>query len=154
MISGSGPYRQQFYFWKNYRNNRVKHVLPRPLPETATTTPVSAPPPLPPGTAPPASVPSIAAGSALSPLTYGVPPGSGHAKNDSRNNTTDRRKRERWVIQESVQHLEYMEQKWSHFLEVELKCGALTSFFFKYTIDFANVGSEVSVILAIFIIPN
>ncbi|KAJ1420178.1 Mediator complex, subunit Med31 [Sesbania bispinosa] len=26
-------HRQQFYFWKNYRNNRLKHILPRSLPE-------------------------------------------------------------------------------------------------------------------------
>ncbi|PNY13926.1 mediator of RNA polymerase II transcription subunit 31-like protein, partial [Trifolium pratense] len=25
-------HRQQFYFWKNHRNNRLKHILPKPLP--------------------------------------------------------------------------------------------------------------------------
>nr|CAD1843517.1 unnamed protein product [Ananas comosus var. bracteatus] len=28
-------HRQQYFFWKNYRNNRLKHILPRPLPEPA-----------------------------------------------------------------------------------------------------------------------
>jgi len=35
-------HRQQYYFWKHYRNNRLKHILPRPMPE------VPAPPPPPP----------------------------------------------------------------------------------------------------------
>ncbi|XP_042011449.1 mediator of RNA polymerase II transcription subunit 31-like [Salvia splendens] len=26
-------HRQQFYFWKNYRNNRLKHIQPKSLPE-------------------------------------------------------------------------------------------------------------------------
>lgn len=30
-------HRQQFYFWKNYRNNRLKHILPRSLPELSAT---------------------------------------------------------------------------------------------------------------------
>ncbi|GAA0140412.1 general transcription factor [Lithospermum erythrorhizon] len=91
-------HRQQFYFWKNYRNNRLKHILPRPLPETTADTPVSAappPPPVPPGTAPPASIAPPAAASAPSPMPYGIPPGSGLAKNDPRNSTTDRRKRKK-----------------------------------------------------------
>ncbi|KAG6576837.1 Mediator of RNA polymerase II transcription subunit 31, partial [Cucurbita argyrosperma subsp. sororia] len=38
-------HRQQFYFWKNYRNNRLKHILPRPLLEPAAQPPpVSGPP--------------------------------------------------------------------------------------------------------------
>ncbi|WCJ36399.1 Mediator of RNA polymerase II transcription subunit 31 [Euphorbia peplus] len=51
-------HRQQFFFWKNYRNNRLKHILPRPLPEPAPAAPASAPPPpvqpIPP--APPTSI--------------------------------------------------------------------------------------------------
>jgi mediator of RNA polymerase II transcription subunit 31 len=44
-------HRQQYYFWKHYRNNRLKQILPRPLPE------VPAPPPPP----PPAPAPIVAA---------------------------------------------------------------------------------------------
>ncbi len=43
-------HRQQYYLWKHYRNNRLKQILPRPLPETP------APPP-----PPPAPVPVVAA---------------------------------------------------------------------------------------------
>lgn len=85
-------HRQQFYFWKNYRNNRLKHILPRPLPESAPQPPASsaAPPHLPPAV-PPTPAPSPA----LSPLQYGMPPGSGVAKNDMRNSGIDRRKRKK-----------------------------------------------------------
>lgn len=85
-------HRQQFYFWKNYRNNRLKHILPRPLPEPAPQPPASsaAPPHLPPAV-PPTSAPSPA----LSPMQYGMPPGSGVAKNDMRNSGIDRRKRKK-----------------------------------------------------------
>ncbi|PHT66838.1 Mediator of RNA polymerase II transcription subunit 31 [Capsicum annuum] len=90
-------HRQQFYFWKNYRNNRLKHILPRPLPEPATAPPTSAPPALlptsvaPPAAPPPAPSPVTAA--ALSPMQYAIPPGSGLAKTDPRNASVDRRKR-------------------------------------------------------------
>ncbi|KAK6794193.1 hypothetical protein AABB24_005401 [Solanum stoloniferum] len=91
-------HRQQFYFWKNYRNNRLKHILPRPLPEPATA-PSSAPPAslpssvAPPAAPPPAPTPVTAA--ALSPMQYAIPPGSGLAKTDPRNASVDRRKRNR-----------------------------------------------------------
>uniref|UniRef100_M1AF61 Mediator of RNA polymerase II transcription subunit n=1 Tax=Solanum tuberosum TaxID=4113 RepID=M1AF61_SOLTU len=91
MASTSNPdtheslaHRQQFYFWKNYRNNRLKHILPRPLPEPATA-PSSAPPASlpssvdPPAAPPPAPTPVTAA--ALSQMQYAIPPGSGLAKN-------------------------------------------------------------------------
>ncbi|XP_059072933.1 mediator of RNA polymerase II transcription subunit 31 isoform X2 [Cryptomeria japonica] len=50
-------HRQQFYFWKNYRNNRLKHILPRPLPEAAPPPPTSeaAAAPAPAQTMPPAA---------------------------------------------------------------------------------------------------
>ncbi|KAF8044376.1 hypothetical protein BT93_A2386 [Corymbia citriodora subsp. variegata] len=88
-------HRQQFFFWKNYRNNRLKHIMPRPLPEPPAVTPAPAPPqaPTPPmsatiaATAPPPS--------ALSPMQYGVLPGSSLAKNDMRNAAVDRRKRKK-----------------------------------------------------------
>ncbi|XP_055828224.1 mediator of RNA polymerase II transcription subunit 31 isoform X3 [Solanum dulcamara] len=92
-------HRQQFYFWKNYRNNRLKHILPRPLPEPATAPPTSAPPAslpssvVPPAAPPPAPTPVTAA--ALSPMQYAIPPGSGLAKTDPRNASVDRRKRNR-----------------------------------------------------------
>ncbi|XP_062164514.1 mediator of RNA polymerase II transcription subunit 31 [Alnus glutinosa] len=91
-------HRQQFYFWKNYRNNRLKHILPRPLPEPVAAPPVSAPPQLPAQpvqhvpatmavTAPPAPVPS--------PMQYAIPHGSALAKNDIRSSGVDRRKRKK-----------------------------------------------------------
>lgn len=85
-------HRQQFYFWKNYRNNRLKHILPRSLPEPAPALPAStaAPPALPPAI-PPTSAPSPA----LSPMQYAIPHGSGVAKNDTRNSGIDRRKRKK-----------------------------------------------------------
>lgn len=94
-------HRQQFYFWKNYRNNRLKHILPRPLPEPAAAPPTSAPPALlPSSVAPPAAPhtapsPVAAAAAALSPMQYGIPPGSGLAKTDPRNASVDRRKRKK-----------------------------------------------------------
>ncbi|KAJ0110748.1 hypothetical protein Patl1_01371 [Pistacia atlantica] len=81
-------HRQQFFFWKNYRNNRLKHILPRPLPETVEAPPAAAPP-LPattiPMTAPPPQAPS--------PMQYGIPSGPALAKNDMRSSSIDRRKR-------------------------------------------------------------
>ncbi|KMZ74871.1 Mediator of RNA polymerase II transcription subunit 31 [Zostera marina] len=38
-------HQQQFYFWKNYRKNRLKHILPVPLSESAPTPPVVPPVP-------------------------------------------------------------------------------------------------------------
>ncbi|XP_056689237.1 mediator of RNA polymerase II transcription subunit 31 isoform X2 [Spinacia oleracea] len=83
-------HRQQFYFWKNYRNNRLKHILPRSLPEPGPEPPAStAAPPLLPPAVPPTSAPSPA----LSAMQYSIPPASGVAKNDTRNSGIDRRKR-------------------------------------------------------------
>ncbi|XP_056158910.1 mediator of RNA polymerase II transcription subunit 31 [Syzygium oleosum] len=88
-------HRQQFFFWKNYRNNRLKHITPRPLPEPPAVTPAPAPPQAP---TPPMSA-TIAATAppppALSPMQYGVLPGSSLAKNDMRNSAVDRRKRKK-----------------------------------------------------------
>ncbi|PQM41553.1 mediator of RNA polymerase II transcription subunit 31 [Prunus yedoensis var. nudiflora] len=86
-------HRQQFYFWKNYRNNRLKHILPRPLPEPVAAPPTPAPPqqPVPPVAATTVSVTANAP--APSPMQYAVPPGSALAKNEARNSGVDRRKR-------------------------------------------------------------
>uniref|UniRef100_A0A1J3FKE2 Mediator of RNA polymerase II transcription subunit 31 n=1 Tax=Noccaea caerulescens TaxID=107243 RepID=A0A1J3FKE2_NOCCA len=84
-------HRQQFYYWKNYRNNRLKHILPRPLPE-----PVAPPPPpaAPPASLPPAPSAAAALSPALSPMLYNnmLP------KNETRNMGPagiDRRKRKK-----------------------------------------------------------
>ncbi|KAK9741917.1 hypothetical protein RND81_03G137400 [Saponaria officinalis] len=83
-------HRQQFYFWKNYRNNRLKHILPRSLPDPAPAqASITAPPPLP--NAPPTSAPSPA----LSPMQYAMPPGSSVGKNDLKSSGIDRRKRKK-----------------------------------------------------------
>ncbi|KAG9441920.1 hypothetical protein H6P81_017774 [Aristolochia fimbriata] len=84
-------HRQQFFFWKNYRNNRLKHILPRPLPEpvSAPPAPVAPPAPLPAATPPlPASAPP-----AHSPMQFGAPLGSSLPKSDMRMASGDRRKR-------------------------------------------------------------
>jgi mediator of RNA polymerase II transcription subunit 31 len=92
-------HRQQFYFWKNYRNNRLKHILPRPLPEpsAALPGPASTQPQPPVHALPPVPATSVAvttsSSQAPSPMPYGIPPGSGSAKNDMRNTSADRRKR-------------------------------------------------------------
>eukprot|EP00246_Nothoceros_aenigmaticus_P000463 TRINITY_DN10698_c0_g1_i2.p1 TRINITY_DN10698_c0_g1~~TRINITY_DN10698_c0_g1_i2.p1 ORF type:complete len:174 (+),score=23.35 TRINITY_DN10698_c0_g1_i2:52-573(+) len=39
-------HRQQFYFWKHYRNNRLKHIVPRPLPEEPPAPPAAPPQPV------------------------------------------------------------------------------------------------------------
>lgn len=80
-------HRQQFYFWKNYRNNRLKHILPRPLPEPVAAPASSAaafPPPVPTSTLAPPPVPSPAAAAAHSPMQYAMPSGSALPKNDPR----------------------------------------------------------------------
>ncbi|XP_068635509.1 mediator of RNA polymerase II transcription subunit 31-like [Aristolochia californica] len=84
-------HRQQFFFWKNYRNNRLKHILPRPLPEPISAPPVPVVPPAPvPATTPPlpAAAPPV-----HSPMQYGAPPGSSLPKSDMRMASGDRRKR-------------------------------------------------------------
>ncbi|KAK1274285.1 Mediator of RNA polymerase II transcription subunit 31 [Acorus gramineus] len=79
-------HRQQFYFWKNYRNNRLKHLSPRPLPEPiAPPAPVPSPAPLP--------VASSAATPALSPMQFVSTSGSNAPKIEMRNTGGDRRKR-------------------------------------------------------------
>lgn len=87
-------HRQQFYFWKNFRNNRLKHILPRSLPEPAVAPPVSVPPP---ATAalPPTTIAVSATSPALSPMQYAVPAGSSLSKNDMRNSGVERRKRKK-----------------------------------------------------------
>ncbi|KAJ1411011.1 Mediator complex, subunit Med31 [Sesbania bispinosa] len=88
-------HRQQFYFWKNYRNNRLKHILPRSLPEPSATPAPPAPTTTPAQAPVPATNVAVTASStqAPSPMPYGIPPGSALAKNDMRNPTVDRRKR-------------------------------------------------------------
>ncbi|PIA31008.1 hypothetical protein AQUCO_05300085v1 [Aquilegia coerulea] len=82
-------HRQQFFFWKNYRNNRLKHIALKPLPEPVATPVASAPP----STLPATSTVAAAPAQALSPMQYGVQPGPVLAKNDMRNVGGDRRKR-------------------------------------------------------------
>ncbi|XVF49460.1 hypothetical protein PTKIN_Ptkin04bG0014400 [Pterospermum kingtungense] len=93
-------HRQQFFFWKNYRNNRLKFILPKPPPEPVSA-PAPAPPPpaaLPPQPSMPANTIAMttappAPASAVSPMPYGFTSGSSIAKNDMRNSGIDRRKR-------------------------------------------------------------
>ncbi|XP_061956923.1 mediator of RNA polymerase II transcription subunit 31-like, partial [Populus nigra] len=92
-------HRQQFFFWKNYRNNRLKHILPRPLPEPVTAPPAPAQPPVQP--APPVSAATLGMPAAPvavpSPMPYGMPPGSAFGKSDIRSSGSDRRKRKKEV---------------------------------------------------------
>ncbi|KAM1269472.1 hypothetical protein ACFX15_001636 [Malus domestica] len=92
-------HRQQFYFWKNYRNNRLKHILPRSLPEPVPALPPPAPPqhavpPVPP--VPATTVSVTATAPAPSPMQCAMPPGSA-PKVEPRNSGVDRRKRKRMV---------------------------------------------------------
>ncbi|KAG0461748.1 hypothetical protein HPP92_020224 [Vanilla planifolia] len=80
-------HRQQYFFWKNYRNNRLKHIVPRSLPES------SAPPP----PTPPAPMPPMAVASALAPsqMQFVGQTISALPKVDMRNSMGDRRKRKK-----------------------------------------------------------
>ncbi|KAG6428862.1 hypothetical protein SASPL_106901 [Salvia splendens] len=85
-------HRQQFYFWKNYRNNRLKHIPPKSLPESSTSVaPASAVTPALPPTTIPAAASSIppASPQAPSPMQYG----STFVKNDLRSSGVEKRKR-------------------------------------------------------------
>ncbi|KAL3819554.1 hypothetical protein ACJIZ3_005459 [Penstemon smallii] len=73
-------HRQQFYFWKNYRNNRLKHILP---PATMTTASFAPPPP----------VPSLSAAQGSSQMQYGINTGTTSVKNDQRISGVERKKR-------------------------------------------------------------
>ncbi|CAL1404188.1 unnamed protein product [Linum trigynum] len=91
-------HRQQFYYWKNYRNNRLRHILPRPLPEPVAEATSAAAPSLPPPPAVPIGLPASTMGmppaaptSTLSPMPYGMNPG----RNEMRNVGIDRRKRKK-----------------------------------------------------------
>ncbi|KAL6503813.1 hypothetical protein OROGR_025736 [Orobanche gracilis] len=87
-------HRQQFYFWKNYRNNRLKHILPKPLPEPSNVPSASVGPPmLPPPNNTAAPLPSTAVAQAPSPMQYGMGSGSTFVKNEPRSSGIDRRKR-------------------------------------------------------------
>lgn len=92
-------HRQQFYFWKNYRNNRMKHILPKPPPEPVAAPPASVPPPIAPSAMPVSAVPppQPAPSPALSPMQYAIPHGSSLPKNDPRSSGVDRRKRKKEV---------------------------------------------------------
>ncbi|KAL5081011.1 hypothetical protein RYX36_009432 [Vicia faba] len=70
-------------------NNRLNHILPKPLPEPSVVLPVPA---LPPVSDTNATV-TTSSTQAPSPMPYGLPPGSSLAKNDTRNPTVDKRKR-------------------------------------------------------------
>ncbi|KAF6135566.1 hypothetical protein GIB67_015419 [Kingdonia uniflora] len=82
-------HRQQFFFWKNYRNNRLKHIVPRPPPEPVAAVPTS----IPPLTLVPNANNAVPTAPVLSPMQFSMPPGSAPPKNDLRNIGSDRRKR-------------------------------------------------------------
>ncbi|KAK8961758.1 Mediator of RNA polymerase II transcription subunit 31 [Platanthera guangdongensis] len=81
-------HRQQYFFWKNYRNNRLKHIVPRPLPEPVAPPPSSPLQPMPASSA--ASTPSVPI-----PQMQVVQPGSIPPKVDIRSSTVDRKKRKK-----------------------------------------------------------
>ncbi|XVF08547.1 hypothetical protein REPUB_Repub07fG0012600 [Reevesia pubescens] len=91
-------HRQQFFFWKNYRNNRLKFILPKPPPEPVAAPALPPPAAVPPQPPMPATTIAVTTAppppaSALSPMPYGLPSGSAVAKNDMRSSGIDRRKR-------------------------------------------------------------
>ncbi|KAF9671813.1 hypothetical protein SADUNF_Sadunf12G0087600 [Salix dunnii] len=87
------------------KNNRLKHFLPRPLPEPVTAPPAPAPPPqLPAQPVSAATLGMPAASSAvLSPMPYGMAPGSAFGKSDIRSSGSDRRKRNFWSTRHELQ---------------------------------------------------
>ncbi|KAI3972163.1 hypothetical protein MKW92_051195 [Papaver armeniacum] len=88
-------HRQQFFFWKNYRNNRLKHIVPRPLPEPVAPPPTLPPPPCMLVQAPSVGGPPPAGPPSHTPMQYAMPPGSSLQKVDGRNISIDRRKRKK-----------------------------------------------------------
>ncbi|OEL32976.1 Mediator of RNA polymerase II transcription subunit 31, partial [Dichanthelium oligosanthes] len=100
-------HRQQYFFWKNYRNNRLKHILPRAPPEPAPVPapsqgPATVPPPpsvptpvAPPVPAPAPSMPPVAAGgaSAMSPMQFVGTPGTNMPKTDMRSAMGNRKRK-------------------------------------------------------------
>ncbi|XP_039142183.1 uncharacterized protein LOC120279327 [Dioscorea cayenensis subsp. rotundata] len=98
-------HRQQYFFWKHYKNKRLKHILPRPLPEPALPGPAPAPAPAPaaalvpvPASAPPpipsqAQMPSMVAAAPAPSMQFLRQPVSALPKADMRNNMGDWRKR-------------------------------------------------------------
>ncbi|CAL4932320.1 unnamed protein product [Urochloa decumbens] len=96
-------HRQQYFFWKNYRNNRLKHILPRPPPEpapapapAAVPLPPSVPTPVaPPVPAPASSMPTVAAGGASSmpPMQFVGTPGTNMPKTDMRSAMGNRKRK-------------------------------------------------------------
>ncbi|KAJ0961818.1 hypothetical protein J5N97_029646 [Dioscorea zingiberensis] len=85
-------HRQQYYYWKFYKNNRLKHILPRPLPEPAPPPP-AAPAPAAPAVPSLAQMPSMGATAPAPPMQFLGQQGSALPKADMRNNVGDRRKR-------------------------------------------------------------
>ncbi|KAI3940391.1 hypothetical protein MKW98_024798 [Papaver atlanticum] len=88
-------HRQQFFFWRNYRNNRLKHIVPRPLPEPVAPPPSLPPPPCMLMQAPSVGGPAPAGPPSHTPMHYAMPPGSSLQKVDSRSVSVDRRKRKK-----------------------------------------------------------
>ncbi|KAK3157163.1 hypothetical protein QOZ80_2AG0117020 [Eleusine coracana subsp. coracana] len=100
-------HRQQYFFWKNYRNNRLKHILPRPPPEPTPAPAPSQPPPtaplpapvltpaVPHVPAPPSSLPpgAAAGASAMSPMQFVGTPGTNMPKTDMRNPMGNRKRK-------------------------------------------------------------
>ncbi|XP_073000706.1 mediator of RNA polymerase II transcription subunit 31 [Typha latifolia] len=89
-------HREQYFFWKNYRNNRLRHILPRPLPESSAQ-PVPPPAPVPASAPSPVQLlPMATTGApALPPMQFVGTPGSNLPKADMRNTMGDRRKRKK-----------------------------------------------------------
>ena len=78
-------HRQQFFFWKNYRNNRLKHILPRTPPEPPTSIAPVPPPSV-------AAAPTAPAQAASPMQQFSGAPGAAIPKNDPRNSAIRKRK--------------------------------------------------------------
>ncbi|KAL5787387.1 hypothetical protein ACOSP7_004336 [Xanthoceras sorbifolium] len=77
-------HRQQFHFWKNYKNNRLKHVMSRDFagPVASSSASISSPPPLPPITD---AITASTAVTAPSHMHNAVPLAAPLAKDDTKN---------------------------------------------------------------------
>ncbi|GMY05167.1 mediator of RNA polymerase II transcription subunit 31-like isoform X2 [Fagus crenata] len=87
-------HRQQFYFWKNYKNNRLKHIVSKSqLQADAAATPASLPPPPIPPTTIAVTAPPGPPESSVAATSSGTATGTATVR-DLRSRGADRKRKE------------------------------------------------------------